>query len=142
MVKDEAISERFREAKRQAHKNTREALWAGIDAHEVISFDIFDTLLGRKVLIPEDVFDIVSERALKEGMRLRNFREMRIKAQENLGLTDPDIYDIYTSFQQLTGVADVVRDRLIQLEFETELEVLTARRDMVDAYHYALQRKK
>lgn len=142
MVKDEAIRERFREAKRQAHKNTRKALWAGIDAHEVISFDIFDTLLGRKVLIPEDVFDIVSERALKEGMRLRNFREMRIKAQENLGLTDPDIYDIYTSFQQLTGVADVVRDRLIQLEFETELEVLTARRDMVDAYHYALQRKK
>lgn len=142
MVKDEIVREQIREAKREAHKNTKEALWADIDAHEVVSFDIFDTLLARKVLIPEDVFDIVSGRALKEGMRLRDFREMRIKAQEKLGLTNPDIYEIYKNFQQLTGVADVVKDRLIQLELEAELDVLTARRDMIEAYQYALQQQK
>ena len=120
--------------KKIAHRNTKEALLARIDENEVISFDIFDTLLCRKVLTAEDVFDLVSERALREGMKLRNFREMRQKAQEILGLTNPDIYGIYASFQQLTGVEDPVRDRLIQLEFETELEVLIARKEMIEVY--------
>lgn len=142
MVKDETVREQIREAKERAHKNTKEALLANIDAHEVISFDIFDTLLSRKVLIPEDVFDIVSGRALKEGMRLRNFREMRIKAQEKLGLTNPDIYEIYENFQKLVGVTDVVKERLIQLELEVELEVLAARKEMVEAYQYALRQNK
>ena len=99
--------------KKTAHRNTKEALLTRINEHEVISFDIFDTLLVRKVLTAEDVFNLVSERALREGMRLRNFREMRQNAQETLGLTNPDIYEIYDSFQQLTGVSDPVRDRLI-----------------------------
>lgn len=128
--------------KKIAHRNTKEALLALIDENEVISFDIFDTLLCRKVLTAEDVFDLVSERALREGMKLRNFREMRQKAQEILGLTNPDIYGIYASFQQLTGVEDPVRDRLIQLEFETELEVLIARKEMIEVYQYALQQEK
>ena len=128
--------------KKTAHRNTKEALLTRINEHEVISFDIFDTLLVRKVLTAEDVFNLVSERALREGMRLRNFREMRQNAQETLGLTNPDIYEIYDSFQQLTGVSDPVRDRLIQLEFEVELEVLLTRKEMIEIYQYALQREK
>ena len=39
-----------------------------IDVHDVISFDIFDTLLMRTVLDPTDVFEIVEKRAERHGI--------------------------------------------------------------------------
>lgn len=128
--------------KEKAHTVTKEMLIAQIDAHEVISFDIFDTLLCRKVLLAEDVFDLISMRAYKEGMHLRDFRKLRVEAQDSLGLTNPDIYAIYDNFQKITGVADAVKERLIQLEFETELDVLIPREAMLEVYHYAVQTKE
>ena len=37
---------------------------AAIMAHECVSFDIFDTLLMRKVMYPEDVFELMEDRLL------------------------------------------------------------------------------
>lgn len=39
--------------------NQIEKMWGKIYDFEYVSFDIFDTLLFRTVLSPEDVFDIV-----------------------------------------------------------------------------------
>ena len=41
------------------------ALCLEIDMHPVISFDVFDTLIMRTVLKPEDIFEIVGERDRK-----------------------------------------------------------------------------
>lgn len=142
MVSDEIIKEQVEAEKNTAHMKTKEMLFSQIDEHTVISFDIFDTLLSRKVLIAEDVFDLVSKRAEREGMRLHDFRAIRSKAQEELGLTNPDIYEIYDNFQKLTNVADIVKERLIQLEFEAELDVLISRDVMVEAYRYAYEQGK
>lgn len=137
-----AIREQAAEEKRFAHENTKDSLKEQIDRHEVISFDIFDTLLCRKVWEAEDVFELVNARALEEGMRLTDFRACRIRAQDELGLTNPDLKKIYDNFQKITGVDDLVRKRLIQLELETEFSVLIPREAMMDIYRYALEKKK
>ena len=41
-------------------------IMAAIMAHECVSFDIFDTLLMRKVMYPEDVFELMEDRLLKK----------------------------------------------------------------------------
>jgi len=48
---------------------------------EYISFDIFDTLVGRKVSIASDIFSIVGEKILDEN-DAKDFRELRIKAEK------------------------------------------------------------
>ena len=125
-----------------AHMRTQDALLHEMDGHEIISFDVFDTLLIRKVLVAEDVFDLMTVRAAREGMKLHNFREMRIRAQLDSGLVNPDIYEIYDSYQNLSGVVDAVKERLIQLEIEVECDVLLPRQSMLKAVQYALQQGK
>lgn len=128
--------------KNSAHMRTQDALLQEIDRHEIVSFDIFDTLLIRRVLVAEDVFDLMSVRAEREGMKLYNFREMRIRAQLDTGLKNPDIYEIYDSYQKLSGIVDAVKERLVQLEIEVECDVLLPRQSVLEAFHYSLQQGK
>ena len=46
----------------QIHISSRAELIHAISEHEIISFDVFDTLIMRKTLYPEDVFEIVQNR--------------------------------------------------------------------------------
>ena len=132
----------FDARKGKAHEASLDDLKRMIDGHEAISFDIFDTLLIRKTLLPGDVFALIQYRALQEGMILRNFCELRRRAQEENEKKNPDIYDIYEKFQVLCGVNDYVKSRLIRLELEVEQSVLLPRRPVVNAMQYALDSGK
>lgn len=105
-----------------------------IKVHDYISFDIFDTLLMRKVLLPEDVFELTARRLAKQGTVIKDFKQKRLKAQEELGLTNPDIYDIYERFQKKYKITKEVAEFCIELELQIESEVLVAREEMVAIY--------
>lgn len=78
----------------------REELETAITQHDHISFDIFDTLLTRKVLAPEDVFILVERRLAKDNIRISGFGKKRMQAQADLGLTNPTLNEIYEKFQR------------------------------------------
>ena len=62
----------------------KDALKSQIDAHRVISFDVFDTLVYRNVLSPDVVFDIVENiynNRHKEGELLSGFNSARRAAE-------------------------------------------------------------
>ena len=60
--------------------NQIEKMWGKIYDFEYVSFDIFDTLLFRTVLSPEDVFDSVQYiYNNKHDNKIRNFKETRIR---------------------------------------------------------------
>lgn len=52
---------------------TREQLWQAIDKNEVISVDLFDTLIMRQVLFVTDVFEIVDRRLREKGVKIADF---------------------------------------------------------------------
>ena len=110
--------------------------------HERISFDIFDTLLTRKVLVPEDVFELVERKLGKLGIVIKNFKEKRIKIQSDMGLTNPNIYDIYAKFQKKYKISKETVDLCCKLEIETEHEVLTPRKDMLEVYNSCIKAGK
>lgn len=113
-----------------------------IKKHDYISFDIFDTLLVRKVLLPEDVFDLVAQRLDQTGVHIKEFRKKRMKAQEILGLTNPDIYEIYRKLQKIYKLSWAVAEICLQTEIEVETEVLTVREEMLKIYRHCLQMGK
>ena len=50
-----------------------------IDRCEVVSFDVFDTLIKRNVRTPKDVFSLVEREALKRfGVSMEGFRDKRV----------------------------------------------------------------
>ena len=55
-----------------------------LETHDVISFDIFDTVLMRSVLDPTDVFEIVAERAERQGLHLPDFKFARLGAEHRI----------------------------------------------------------
>lgn len=128
--------------KEKGRELTEQELLEKIERYNIISFDIFDTLLMRRALMPEDVFTIVGERAITEGIELPDFKNIRIRAQLENGLINPDIYEVYDSLQNLTHITDDQRKRLLALEIETEKKVLIPRQKMVYILKEALRRGK
>lgn len=81
---------------------------------EVNSFDIFDTLLARKVQHPTYIFDII-----ERNYPYQNFKNLRIHSES---ISDGTIDSIYSNFQILTGESNEVIHELRVFELKTEME--------------------
>lgn len=110
------------------NKNIHE-LKKKIESYDAISFDLFDTLIMRRTLLPTDVFQIVEEKASKIGIQVHEFKKKRRTAE--LMCPYGNIYDIYVKLGEVYGLGSDVCEILKELELETEKEVLIPRYDMV-----------
>jgi len=117
----------------------KEELMLRIDDSEVISFDVFDTLLCRCVQRPADVFRVIDLEMDNCGFLFSN---ERVKAESEVVTDNYNIYDIYDRLQENTGISDDDRDRLLELEIETEKRVLLPRESMCDLLGYAFDQAK
>ncbi len=111
-----------------------------IHAADIVSFDIFDTLLIRKVLFPEDVFLIVEKKGREAGIPMDSFCEMRIKAQR----MDPyaDIRKIYARLRKDFRWTAEMTEKILSIELETERSVICARKEVADIFNYAVDSGK
>ena len=113
-----------------------ESLIQEIDKYEVISFDMFDTLVMRKVLLPRDVFEIISDRYDFDF----DFVDERIKAeQELLQYTNPTIEEIYRRLAERFNIDPI---KMAKIELDTEMDVLLPRYDILQAFNYAVKHNK
>lgn len=97
---------------------------------EVVSFDIFDTLLCRRVLRPIDVFRMVDV-SLNDSKHF--FSTERVKAESQLSAeSNYNIDDIYKQYQMNTKEPDERIAYLKRLEIETEKRVLRRREAVCD----------
>jgi len=109
-----------------------------IQDYEIISFDVFDTLLMRKTMFPVDVFDIVSQKVKRDNIVIQDFRSQRLKADKDIAQTSPNIYEIYNQLRKNTGISESEKNRVIRYEIETEASVLVRREDMVEIFYHAV----
>ena len=109
-----------------------------IEKHEIITFDIFDTLVMRKTLYPEDIFWIVESKYGKP------FAELRIEAERNLYSQNqnPTIYEIYEEFQRISGISDEWKNRFLEEEICTEMEFVAPRESIRSLFNSIKGRKR
>ena len=124
------------------YPDDEEALKKIIDKYEAVSFDIWDTLIARMVLQPEDVFSIVENRAKQMGIEVADFRMHRHEAVFQVVCADPNISEIYDALQKVTGISNKTREILMQLEIQAESEVIAPRKKMVEILNYAVMTGK
>lgn len=98
-----------------------------VDRADVVSFDVFDTLLYRVVNLPTDVFRVMEPRVL-EKTGVDGFAERRILAERNArqvpGRKDVTLEQIYDAFAELT-----LESRTFLMSYEKEMERKLLRRD-------------
>lgn len=114
-----------------------------IKENDVISFDIFDTLISRNVFIPNDLFYLVAMEATKKNIYLypNVFRKCRIeaelKARNESGLEDIELIDIYNKVQYILNLNDEKKNTLMEIETDLEYRFSVQRSSMKDIFDYA-----
>lgn len=106
--------------------------------YDVISFDIFDTLISRGILHPDDVFRLMQEKIKNKYQQNIDFLRVRKQAEveaweKKQAYTNID--DIYEEIEKITGMDSELVEKIKQLEIDLEYNLSIPRRDMREIFN-------
>ncbi|MGQ8873596.1 hypothetical protein [Paenibacillus sp. TSA_86.1] len=115
-----------------------------IDRSDIVSFDLWDTLVMRKVLNPALIFSVV-EQKMNIVLDDLNFKQLRTEAEQlllNEGKV-PTLTEIYQLLQKKhSKLSSQVCDQMMELEVLTEMKYSIQRESVVHLLNYAKERGK
>lgn len=117
-------------------KSSYKELKDKIDRADAVSFDIFDTLIMRKIFSPEDVFRLLGEKVRAELKLDCEIAGIRAQAAAKCGY-NATINEIYKQIKK-TNLTDTNIADIMQLEKDIDIDLCIARRDIADLYEYCL----
>ena len=108
---------------------------------EIISFDLFDTLLSRKVLYPTDIIYLWEKQALHKFPALKEgLADIRINAEKEQPCSS--IWQIYRAVGKQLGLDEQMLADLLRLEIETEKQYIEPRKEILGLLQYAKEENK
>ena len=112
----------------------------------VVSFDIFDTLITREIYNPDDIYTIIEDRLPFCKKDIPNGLLSLRKKAESLARTkyqrDVNIHEIYNQFSELSALSFDKIELIKKMEIELELELCIPRKDMLKIYNKLLEQSK
>jgi predicted HAD superfamily hydrolase len=108
---------------------------------KIITFDVFDTLVTRKVYEPSDVFELIDEKISHTfNIAKGEYKSNRKKAEEILRNKnnydgEVNIDEIYEEFSRLLNVSTEVSNQIKEMEIETDISLIIPRKDMLVLYN-------
>ncbi len=124
---------------------TKENVIKSIKNNDIITFDIFDTLLMRKILTPEDIFSVIEKKIFNlygesfDYARSRRYAATQLQRTAGFTFTLTQVYDLMVNDFDLPAE---YRKNIYNLEIETERQFITQRKDVADLYKFALSEGK
>lgn len=123
--------------------NTRKELYQKIAEAEVISFDLFDTLIMREVLSSADVIELLEAALKKKGIHLDNFAAMRMEAEKRLSKYGaPTLEELYEDILDRAGDIAISASELARMEWELDFRTIVARKAVCEVYEHCLRQQK
>lgn len=120
---------------------SREALIRQIETHDIISFDIFDTLVMRTVYVNKDVFRLLAQKL--DPIWNIDFFSVRTQAEFDLSReTYPYIEEIYDYVARRYPCLAGHEAELIAQEIDLEKSVIIPRHEVVEIFNLAKQMGK
>ncbi len=119
------------------------------DQYEVISFDMFDTLVTRPFYDPLDLFRLIGRQVNKTHPHITEdlFYKLRILADEEARKTsknegseseDVTLTQIYKSFAILANISEAAASAIQKLEEDSEIYYCTLRKSMKSVFDLAI----
>ena len=122
-------------------KSSYEELKDKIDQADIVSFDIFDTLIMRKIFSPEDVFRLLGEKIKGELKSDCNIADIRAQVAAKCG-PFATINEIYEKIKKQIDLTDKNMSDIMQLEKKTDMDLCIARKDIAELYEYCIESGK
>ena len=111
--------------------NSRQELLKKIEDADVISFDLFDTLITRKVFSYTDIFELLDLQLRESGMIIPDFASIRLHAEKELSKNKaPHLEEIYQFILKKTGSSFISAVELADMEWNLEQNVDIERKDV------------
>lgn len=125
--------------------NSYDELVQKIDYSDVVSFDLFDTLIMRRVFSPEDVYRLVERKAencnICSKKTLNDFLAIRPIASSMCN-DNSYLMDIYKIIGDKLGIDENDLNNLMNLEIETDIQLCIPRKTILKIYDYAVEKGK
>lgn len=106
---------------------------------EIVSFDIFDTLLVRPSIEPSDIFYLLDDR-FPEAQK--KFSELRLTAEGRMGVVNATLSEIWSFILKSEHIDLELAEAMMQEEVKIETQLLTVREDVREIYQFALDQGK
>lgn len=120
-------------------KKTEKELYNVIENYQIVSFDIFDTLIMRRTVEPLDVWTIIDSKIKENGITDIEFGEIRRRAASELDIKDPNFDEIYDKFMEITDLSYSIVNQIKEIELQTEEQVIVPRCSIVKACNKAIR---
>ena len=122
---------------------TKSDLMRAIRSHDVISFDLFDTLVTRKVIHYTDIFYLVEIKLRDKEIIIPDFVNLRTGAEKKLSKDKaPILEEIYEELLRQVGGSLISAKELSELEWEIDRSTIFPRKDMCDVFRQAVSEGK
>lgn len=124
---------------RDYFKTDYEAAQYHLSLFDVVSFDIFDTLITRAVYNPDDLFVLMGE-IIKDKYSIKaDFFKARKEAEAeawNKHKEGTNIHHIYEELPKVLNISAEIAEEIKQLEIDLEINLCLPRRDMLKVFNH------
>ena len=121
----------------------RDQLFKKIEDADVISFDLFDTLIMRRTLFSTDVFALLDMRLREQGILIQGFSEKRISSEKELSrYRAPTLVEIYSYMREIYHLPELKPEECALLEWQTDAELVIPRRAVCEILEATVGRGK
>ncbi|MFV0364650.1 MAG: HAD family hydrolase [Suipraeoptans sp.] len=110
---------------------------------KLVSFDMFDTLITRPCINPQDIFTLIESK-----YKIPFFKQRRVAAESRARLLkdfdkqEITIDEIYDNYKTMFTISESEREELKQSEMEMEIEIVQSRKSVKKLYNYAKMKGK
>lgn len=122
---------------------TREELYQKIAQAEVVSFDLFDTLIMREVLSSTDIVGLTEAVLREKGVDIDGFTALRLGAEKRLSkYTAPTLEELYADMKKSMPEVPLSASELAGLEWETDYKTIVPRQAVCEIFDDCISQGK
>ncbi len=122
---------------------TRHDLMDKVRDADVVSFDLFDTLVMRKIKSYTDVFELLDYQLRNKGVYIIDFAKYRLFAEKELSNDKPPrLKQIYDCVLRSIGGSFIDSSELAQFEWELDFSLLTVRTAVREVFNKIIAMNK
>lgn len=118
------------------HGPVKSEIINAITENDVISFDLFDTLIMRNIFSPLDVLELVEDSLRENDIVVENFVARRVAAEKRLSQNAaPQLIQIYTyAFPEMN---EIQLQKMVLTEYEIDCKLIIPRSEVCEVLVYA-----
>ncbi|SKB94927.1 hypothetical protein SAMN06296386_11033 [Lachnospiraceae bacterium] len=114
---------------------SRNKLYEIIESSDVISFDLFDTLVMRKTKSYVDLFDLMELRLRDMGIYIPDFAKLRLHVEKDLSrIVSPRLEQIYERLLVVVGGNFITASELAEMEWDMDFNLFIVRDEVREVF--------